>query len=228
MEILYLILFAIGLVALMTFLRKWADAFVMIAFAIGCAVGANLYHSFAFPVEVGGIVFAIDSVLYTVFIHLVAVKFLHYSRKESLQFIYSALVAIIISAVFEFVATILSRGYSLHALENFLSYLVSVVASIIGIYLMELFFRFTLKKKVSNYLSLPIGLLIGSIANSTIYYFVMFLINGQLDSNFWPIIIGSYIGKVFTMILCEISYIINSEKLWCPSEVELRKLKNDK
>lgn len=221
MALLYLALFAIGLVALMTFLRRWADAFVMIAFAIGCAVGSNLYHPFAFPIEVGGIVFGIDSILYTVFIYLVAVKYLHYEKKESRLFVYSALVAIVVSAIFEFVAKLISQGYSIETLQNFLSYLVSAAASVVAIYLMELFFSYTHKKGLSNYIAIPVSLVIGSFVNSAVYYFIMFGINGKIYENFWPILLGSLIGKAFTICLCEISYSLNDEKRWCPEELQL-------
>lgn len=211
----------VGLVmfALLTFLRRWADSFVMIAFAIGCVVNANIWNASNVPVIVGNLVFAIDSILYTMFLHTVAVKFLHYPMKDAKLFVYSSIVAIIISAFIEFFANVFSQPWDIKYLLALAMYFASAIGSVLGIFLMVVFFKACKKRGIHNGFAVPMGILIASVVNSTIYYGCYCLIYQTFIDNFIGILLGSYIGKTYSIILGIISYKING-RLWMPNELK--------
>lgn len=210
MEVLYLALFAIGIYALMTLCRRWADSFIMIAFAIGCAVNANIFTAHTSPIIAGPIIFGIDSILMTMFLHLVTVKYIHYPLKEFKLFVASSIVAIMLSAIIEFVATIIYAGYSLDALKALGNYFISCVATLFGIAISVPVVKLMKNKRISQYVIFPIGILIASVVNTIIYYALSALVLGSSFDNFGAIIAGSYIGKVFCILLGLLCYYISS------------------
>lgn len=225
MELLFLILFAVGLFASLTFLRKWADSFIMIAFAIGCICCANIYTAQSYGFKVGEITFAIDSVLYTMFLYTVSVKYLHYSKKDSTLFVYSSIVAIIISAVIEFFANVIPHGYDLIYLQRFLSYLASAFATLIATMVLRLIFRELLKKGWHRYSILPLAILVGALVNSILYFGISFFIYGATAfEHHLSILTGNAIMKVICVGLAELSYVLNNDKIWSVKEL---KFEND-
>lgn len=207
MQLFILALIGFGLFLLLAILRKWFDSFILVAFAIGAACNANFYHALTTPVEGLGMIFAIDSILFTLFLHTVIVKYLHYSLKDAKNLAIASVVAIIISAAIEFLAKINSSGYQETLLINFLNYIFSALGSLVGIFFMLWFLESTHKWNV--YLRIFLGILIGGILNSTIYYIGVIAVNNVSGEMFWKILFGSYVGKAYAIGLSMLCYLAN-------------------
>ncbi|MCR5308700.1 MAG: hypothetical protein K6E21_01125 [Bacilli bacterium] len=206
--ILAIIGFAIFLA--LAILRKWFDSFILIAFSIGAACNANFYHALSTPVPCGPFIFAIDSILFTLFMHTLIVKYLHYSLKDAKNMAIASVVAIVLSAIFEFLAKVNSWGYSNELLFNLFNYLFSALGSLAGIWLM--FYFLERSKSMNVYLRISLAILIGSVINSTIYYLGVLFIHGSAD-HFWGILLGSYIGKLYAIGLSLLCYWFNGRVL---------------
>ena len=210
MNVFWLALIGFGLFLTLAILRKWFDSFILIAFSIGAACNANFYHALSTPIELGPFTFAIDSILFTLFMHTLIVKYLHYSLKDAKNMAIASVVAIILSACFEFLAKVNAFGYSQILLLSFINYLFSALGSLIGIWLMFVFLERT--KKMNVYLRIFIAILIGSVLNSTIYYLGVLAIDGYIEK-FWSILLGSYIGKLYAIGLSLACYWFNGRVL---------------
>lgn len=210
MKLFVLALIGFGIFLTLAVLRKWWDQFILIAFSIGAACNANFYHALTAGIECGPFIFAIDSILFTLFIHTIIVKYLHYSLKDAKNMAIASIVAIILSAIFEFLAKLNAFGYSNALLFNFLNYVFSALGSMVGIWIMFFFLERT--KSMNVYLRIFIAILIGGILNSTVYYVGILVVNGVIE-NFWGILLGSYIGKLYAILLSLGCYWINGKVL---------------
>ena len=215
MNVVYLALIGLGLFLCLAILRKWFDSFILIAFSIGAACNANFYHAGTTPVVAGPFVFAIDSILFTLFVYTIIVKYLHYSLKEAKNMAIASIVAIVLSAVIEFLAKLNSFGYSNALLLNSIYYIFSALGSLVGIWLMLYFLEHT--KNMNVYLRIAIAIVIGGVINSTIYYLGMFIINGHIE-NFLGVLLGSYIGKLYSIGLALLCYFICGSKYLVPTD----------
>ena len=84
-----------------------------------------------------------------------------------------------------------------------------------GIWLMLYFLEHT--KNMNVYLRIAIAIVIGGVINSTIYYLGMFIINGHIE-NFWGVLLGSYIGKLYSIGLALLCYFICGSKYLVPTD----------
>ena len=212
MNVFILALIGLGLFLALAILRKWFDSFILIAFSIGAACNANFYHALSTPVNCGPFILAIDSILFTLFMHTLIVKYLHYSLKDAKNMAIASVVAIVLSAFFEFFAKISSDnfGYSPELLLNLLNYLFSALGSLIGIWIMLYFLEHS--KRMNVYLRIFIAIIIGSVLNSTIYYAGVLIIHKDVEM-LWRILIGSYIGKAYAIGLSLACYCFNGRVL---------------
>jgi len=223
----FLILFAFTIVAfvVLTFFRRFCDSFILIAFAIGCAVNANIYTAFDKPVVFGPFTFGIDSMLFAIFTFTVIVKFIHYPRKHGQTLAVSTVIAVIISAFIEFFACLSSQGYSDQILRNLLSYLLSALSTLIGVWLMILVYELMKKRNVSRFIIIPVCMLVGCVINNTATYCTTFYIKGSeyVQSTFISILYSSNVELLFCICLAELSYFINT-KYWLSKEIIQREL----
>ena len=210
MNVFILAVIGLGIFLTLGILRKWFDSFILIAFSIGAACNANFYHALTTPIVCGPFIFAIDSILFTLFMHTLIVKYLHYSLKEARNMAIASIVAIILSATFEFLAKINAFGYSHALLLSFINYSFSALGSLIGIWLMFYFLEHT--KKMNVYLRIFLAILIGSFINSTVYYVGVLAVDGYIDK-IWNILLGSYIGKLYAIGLSLFCYWFNGRVL---------------
>ena len=217
MQLFYLALIGLLLFLSLAFLRKWFDSFILIAFSIGAACNANYYHSFTTPVTCGNLVFAIDSILFTLFLHTIIVKYLHYSLKEAKNMAIASIVAILISAVIEFLAKCNSVGYSISLLNNFVNYCISALSSLIGIWLMIMVLEKT--KSWNVYVRIFVAILVGGFIDSTIYYIGVSAAYNLNFSSLWGVLVGSYIGKFYAILLAQLIYFINGT-IWVPTDLK--------
>ena len=224
--------------SLFTFLRKWADSFVIIAFAIGFVVNANLFTPFTgYGIEVGPIIFAADSILYTMFLYCICVKALHYTVKEVKLVVYSSIVAIIISAFIEFFANlskmpVLESEYVVNLVKRLLEYIFSAGSSLLACWYMVWVIKKMEAKGISRYLILPAAMIGGALIDSTLYYCLDAAIYGGFGSTngieyFAKTLAGSWIGKIVACLFSIFCYFIN-DKFWVPNEIKNRELQNKK
>ena len=218
MELWFLALLGILFFALFTLCRRWYDYAILFTFAIGFAVNANIYNSVSTPVLFYKLIFAIDSILYTGFTFTVIICAKEYGIRKAKILTSSAIAAVLLSALIELCASISSFGYDVMFIKDFFGYIASAIGTFIGIWVMLFIFDKLEKKNINIYLSMLICVLISSIINSTIYY-SYYLIVYQNSANFLYILLGSYIGKLYAIILGLISYAIN-RNIWIPNDLK--------
>lgn len=215
MNIVFWALFGIVIFFTFSLLRKWFDRFILIAFAIGAACCSNFYHAFSTPVVFGPFIFALDSILFTLFLMCIIIKCLHYSVEEAKSMAISSIVAIVISAFFEFFAKTASSGFSVDLVFIVLNYIFSAVGSLISIWLMIMFLKKTRGRNV--YVRIAIAVLIGSFVNSLVYYVAVGLLGHLTFDTFWRVLCGSLIGKTYATGLGILFYYLNG-KIFVPTD----------
>lgn len=226
-----LIIIIVGLIfglSLLTFLRKWNDSFVIIAFSIGFLVNSNLFTPFTstnYGIDVGPMIFSIDSVLYTLFLYCICIKALHYQLKDVKLVIYSSIVAIIISAFIEFFANLtLPQTVPLELAKRLAEYIFSAIGSLLACWYMVWCIRAMKKKNISNFLILPAAMIGGAIINSTVYYCLTAILYSNFGSNkgieyFTKTLYGSWTAKIIASLFSLLCYFINV-KWWVPNEIK--------
>ncbi len=225
MSIYILILFALVGFAFLAFARKWHDYAMLFTIAIGCAVNANIHNSVSAPVVLGPFTFAIDSILYSMFMFTVIICARDYDARRAKILTSSAIAAILVSAVIEFFAGWSSVGYSDELLITFIGYFSSAFGTFVGVWVMLAVFT-KLNGKINVNLTFVICVLIASLLNSAIYYFGVIAVSGQIE-NFVFILLGSAIGKAFCVILGLLAYYINTH-FWIPNNLKDRYPENSK
>ncbi len=218
MELWFLALLGILFFALLTFCRRWYDYAILFTFAIGFAVNANIYNSVSTPVNFYKLIFAVDSILYTGFTFTVIICAKEYGIRKAKILTSSAIAAVLLSALIELCSYTSSFGFETIFIKDFFGYIASAVGTFIGIWVMLFIFEKLETKNTNIYLSMFICVLISSIINSTIYY-SYYLIVYQNTTNFLYILLGSYIGKIYAIILGLISYFIN-KNVWIPLDLK--------
>ena len=209
MEIWFWFVLAIICFAFITIIRKWHDSAMLYTLAIGFAINSNLFHAFTAPMFAGPLVFSIDSILYTGFMFCVIVCAIEYGTRNAKILTSSTIAAILLSAVIEFLARTSSTGFQTQYIINFFSYFFSAVGTFAGVWLMLFVFEKLKQKNCNIYLNIIICILISSIVNSSIFYVFTIFTSGTIE-NLVCILIGSYIGKIFCIGLCLLSYFISS------------------
>lgn len=225
MELWFLALAGIFFFALLTFCRKWYDYAMLFTFAIGFAVNANIYNSMTTPVHFYKLIFAIDSILYTGFTFTVIICAKEYGVRKAKVLTSSAIAAVLLSATIELIATISSNGYDNEYLKIFFGYIFSAIGTFAGIWVMLYIFEKMNNKKINTYLSFFICVLISSIINSSIYYGYALIVYNDIN-DFIYILLGSYIGKMYAIILGLISYFVNKH-YWIPNDLKEGKVEEE-
>ena len=218
MSIYILLLFAFVAFAFLVLVRKWHDYAMLFTVAIGCAVNANIFNSVTSPVLVGEFVFSVDAILYTLFMFTVIICAKDYDIRRAKILTSSAIAAILVSAVIEFFANWSTLGFSLDLLVKLDSYISSCIGTFLGVWTMLWVFNKMENKKVNINITFVVCVLIASIINSTIYYTGAILVSGEIN-NLLYILIGSYAGKMFCIVLGQIAYYINTH-FWIPNNLK--------
>lgn len=177
------------------------------ALAIGGVVNANFFHAGNYPIQIFGLPFGIDSIIYTLFVFCVIVMYIKEGRKSAYTLSFSSIIAIMFSALMQLVSDLLSKGSSPAVWNSFLNFTVSSIASVIAIIIM-----LEILNKIKNkncYFIMLIGIIVATFINSSIYYPITTLIM-RVPENIFKLLLTSIIGK-FIALLCSILtlYIIN-------------------
>ena len=211
-----LIVFMFVAFGLTTLCRRWIDIPTLLGVAIGCAVNANIFNPVQYGIKVGELVFSFEIVLYTLFMYTVVIRVLDYGYKDAKRMTLTTVAAIIISAVIELFAMLAANnGFDKKTFQDFSYYIFSSIGTTIGVWVMVLITIELRKVKVSDYLILPIGIIISSIIHAIFYYGGMSLVQMRLDVYTLYLALGAIIGKAVCIVLAEICYLIN-KKFWVP------------
>lgn len=195
--------------AFIVLVRKWHDQAILYTLAIGFAINANIFNAFSTPITWGPIVFSIDSILYTGFMFCVIICAHEYSSRSAKILTSSTIAAILLSAVIEFLANISAFGFDVEFLVNLGGYIFSALGTFAAIWFMLFVFEKLKKKNVNIYLNIVICLLIASVINSTIFYVYALIITSDIQMLSY-MLAGSYIGKIFCILLCLPCFYINT------------------
>ncbi len=208
MNLLYFIIFSLIVFLSSLIGYKNFRSTTLYALAIGGVVNANFFHAGAYPIDIFGLPFGIDSVIYTLFVFCVAVMFFKEGKKQAYLLAASSIIAIMLSAIMQLVADLLSTGSSWAIWQSFLTFTISSAASVVAIIVMiELLDK--LKNKTNNYVLLIVGIVVVTVINSGIYYPLSSLVIG-VPANMGVLLVTSLIGKAIALVCGLITlYLIN-------------------
>lgn len=173
--------------------------------AIGGAVNSNIFNISSYPIYIGNLIFGVDSILYTLFIFCIIIIYFYFGKKEAVNLTHTSIISILFGAIIQLIASYATFGFESEFISTFVSFLVSVFATLCAVYLM-LYFLEKLKH-VNKFVLCGLALLLASIVNSTIYFSIV-AITSNLQENFIPAILGSYVGKIISMIFSVICFIV--------------------
>ena len=121
----------------------------LFALAIGGVVNANFFHAGSYPIEMFGLPFGIDSIIYTLFVYCVIVMYFYDGKKSANVLAFSSIIAIVFSALMQLASDLFAFGSSIDAWKVFFTFMASVVASVVAIIVvLEVLDR--IKNKVNN------------------------------------------------------------------------------
>ena len=213
MKFWFLLLLGIRLFAFFVIVRRWHDYSLLFTIAIGFAVNANIYNGITMPVYLGNIKFSIDAILYTGFTFTVLICAYEYGVRKAKILTSSTIAAVLLSAVIEFMAHLSSNGYETDYLINLFGYVSSSVGTFIGVWL-ALFVFDKIKDKINVYILFVILVLLISVINSMFYHVYYIIVTGNVEG-FGYIVLGSYLGKLYAIILGLVAFYINTH-YWIP------------
>lgn len=195
--------------AFITLVRKRHDYAMLYTIAIGFAINANIFNASSTPILCGKLVFAIDSILFTGFMYCVIVCAHEYGVRNAKILTSSTIAAILLSAIIEFLAKTSATGFQSSYLIGLLGYLFSALGTFAGVWLMLFVYTALKNKKCNTYLNFVVCLLISSIINSSIFY-IFTRITAEDTTTLPYMLAGSYIGKIFCIGLCLVSFFIST------------------
>lgn len=169
------------------------------ALAIGGAVNANFFHAGNYPIMCFGLPFGIDSIIYSLFAFCIVIMLLKTNKKEAYILSFSSIIAIMFSASMQLVSNLFTSGSTAIAWQTFLTFTVSVIASLIAIWAMIEIINYLKKKNANEYILLILGMLIVTFINSLIYYPLATIIN-KVPENIIQLSITSIMGKLIAVV----------------------------
>ena len=215
MGIALLIIFMFIAFGLTTLFRRWIDIPTLIAVAIGCAVNANIFNPITAPIVVGPFTFSIEIVLYTLFMYTLVIRTLDYGYKDAKRMALTSVAAIIISAIIELMANLMTKGFVEQTFKDFSIYLFSSVGTIAGAWVMIWIAKRCREKNISDYLIIPFAIIASTIIHSVFFYGGRALVNWEIGVYTAYDALGTVIGKAICIGLSILCYFIN-KKFWPP------------
>ena len=170
--------------------------------AIGTAIASNIYNPPAYPIQIGSLIFGLDAIVYTIFAFCILLMHIDHGKKNMAILLYTTLFSLFLAGFIAFAGTYFTSGLSQGNILNALSYVNCIIATFLAIWAMVLIFDLLRRKKWNIYISIFIALLVATLINSFFYFGLNFLISGNLGETFLLSLAGSYIGKIFAILLC--------------------------
>ena len=170
--------------------------------AIGAVIGANIYSALAYPINIFGLTFGIDSIVYTLFLFCLLLMHESYGKKNMRVVLYTALFSIFFTAFLFFMGNLSQSGFSSALMMNFLSYIFSIIATFCAAWVMIWLYDKFKTAGLNIYLNFLIVILLASLVNTVIYFGLSVLFTGLVVENFVALMAGSYIGKFVASMCC--------------------------
>lgn len=207
MNLLYytLLAFALFFATMIAFEKKNIWGTVIGALGVGGVVNSGFFTAASYPIDIFGLSFGVDSIIYTLFVFTVILKYLYWDKKEALIFAISASAALLFAAFIELTANAFSTGHTEVAWRKFgvlaLSAFATITAGVSMIYILDAIKN---KWKLNQYWLLIIGLVYSTLVNSTIYFGLVTFISGTKFS--FEILGTSYLGKSIAIVAAVSSF----------------------
>ena len=205
MNIIYLILFCVlGYGTLILGSLKWKKS-ILYTIAIGSIVNANIFHSLNYPINIFGLTFGMNSVIYVMFLFSILIMYVDFGKKEAFTLIICSIGGIIFASVVQFLTCVASNGLNIAYLQDMLAYFASCISSFTaGALLIFIFDK--LKTHTNIYINFLLCLIIASIIDSLIYYGITFCLKiSLLTSEFWLSLGTLYLGKLISIVFAIIT-----------------------
>ena len=158
----------------------------LITLGIGGIVGSNVYHIIDYPITDGNFIFGIDSVIYTLFLSCVILLVLENQTRIAYLLMYSGIGAVLLS--------------------NFLS----AFATFVAVFLILKLPQKLQQKNWNKYLIFILCVLLASLINSLIYYGGLAVFEGGFDASFGWTLLSSYIGKILSIAVAVVLWLISN------------------
>lgn len=200
MNLLYLVLasLVVFLATTICFEKKNVWSTIIGAIGVGGVVNSNFFNAADYPIDVFGWSFGVDSIIFTLFIFTVILKYLYWDRKEAYTYSLSAAGAVLFAAIIEVSANAFSSGHSEHIWRKFGGFAVSVIGTIAAcVAIIEIMHAIKKKTKIHDFWTVLIALVVATIVNSTIYYGLYSLVTGT--EFLLEIMYTSYFGKLIAI-----------------------------
>ncbi len=205
MNIIYLIIFCIlGYSTLILGSIKWKKS-ILYTIAIGSIVNANIFHAIDYPINIFGLNFGMNSVIYVLYLFCILIMYKDFGKKETNTLIVCSLGGIIFAAAVQFLTNVASNGYAIEYLQDILAYFASCISSLVASLLLIKIFEI-FNKKLNIYINTALTLLIASFIDSIIYYGITLSLKiSFLSSDFWISLATLYLGKIISIIFAVVS-----------------------
>lgn len=180
--------------------------------AIGAVIGANIYNASAYPIEIGGLVCGIDSIVYTIFAFCLLFMYIFYGKKDMKVVLYTSMFSIFFTAFLFLMGNISQTGYTDAVMLSFLSYLSSILATYLAVHAMVWVFQKLRSKNTNIFLSILVALIVVLVVNSTVYFGLSVACGAYSVSNFWATLGGSFVGKFIASMCCLVIFAFHYKK----------------
>ena len=193
------------LLPIVLFERKQYWSLVISGLGVAGVVNANFFHSQDYPIDIFGLKFGFDAIIYTLFVYTVILNFLYYGKKSAIIYTVSGAAAVLLAGLIEAVTKTLAFVSDIDTWRKFLGFLTSALLTIIcGVAMVFILDILKRKHKVHNFFLVIIGLIFTTIINTLVYYTVTPMVIGY-EFSLIPIN-TSFLGKGISIIFACGSY----------------------
>ncbi len=209
MNIIYLLLFCLfGYATLFCGSLKWKKS-ILYTVAIGCIVNANIFNGINYPIEIGGLTFGMNSVIYVLFLFSILIMYIDFGKTEALTLIICSIGAIVFASIIQFLTSIASFGYNNQYLFDLLSYFASCISSFASGVIVIKMYDLLKSKNVNIYVATAIVLVVSSLIDSIIYYGITLCLKiSVLSQQFWLMLGTLYLGKLISIAFALVTLIL--------------------
>ena len=222
--ILFLIMFSLIMFTIFFFARHFWGKDALFVVGIGCAIGSNLYNINNYPIIIGDFVFGMDAVIYTICIFTMLIMYIDFGESSLKNILFSTLGSLFLTALLSFAGNFMLSGITKDLIWNFVSYLFSILGTLVAVCIMIIIYKKLSSLKFNNYFNIAVGLFLASIVNSIIYFGLTFIVLGNLGQEFLMALISSYILKFTAIVICMLAYLL--ESVWVNSKKNNKKNEN--
>lgn len=92
MDFLFLVLTAVLVFVILIVSNRFWGKDALFVIGIGSAIGSNVYNVGDYGIQIGDLIFGIDSVVYTVFVFVIFLCLINYGEKCTYTLLFSAMV----------------------------------------------------------------------------------------------------------------------------------------